>query len=44
VALVTITRDGLVEALRPRGMTFRETAPAPLRALPGRTLARDRLQ
>ncbi len=44
VALVTITREGLVEALRPTGMTFRETAPGPLRALPGRTLARDRLQ
>ena len=44
VALVTITREGLVEALRPLGMTFRETAPGPIRALPGRALARDRLQ
>ena len=44
VALVTITREGLVEALRPLGMTFRETAPGPIRTLPGRALARDRLQ
>jgi outer membrane protein assembly factor BamB len=44
VALVTITREGVVEALRPRGLTFRETALVPLRALPGRALARDRMQ
>ena len=44
VALVTITREGLVEALRPLAMTFREAAPGPIRALPGRALVRDRLQ
>lgn len=44
VALVTITREGVVEALRPRGMTFRETPLEPLRGLPGRALARDRIQ
>ena len=43
VGLVTITREGVVEALRPRGLLFRETALAPLRALPGRVLGRDRL-
>lgn len=44
VALVTITREGVVEALRPAGMTFREATLVPLRALPGLALARDRLQ
>jgi outer membrane protein assembly factor BamB len=41
VALVTITRDGLVEGLRPTGMMFREVAPTPLAALPGRVLTRE---
>ena len=44
VGLVTITREGVVEALRPRGLTFRETTLVPLRTLPGRVLARDRMQ
>jgi outer membrane protein assembly factor BamB len=44
VALVTITREGVVEALRPTGLMFRETALVPIPALPGRTLARERIQ
>ncbi|NOT25321.1 MAG: PQQ-binding-like beta-propeller repeat protein [Acidobacteria bacterium] len=43
VGLVTITREGVVEALRPRGLVFRDTPLVPLRALPGRMLARDRM-
>ncbi len=43
VALVTITREGVVEALRPAAMMFREAALAPLSALPGRTIARERI-
>ena len=41
VAMVTITREGVVEALRPAGMMFREAAMVPLAALPGRALRRD---
>ena len=41
VAMVTITREGVVEALRPAGMVFREAATVPLAALPGRTLRRE---
>lgn len=41
VALVTITRDGLVEGLRPTAMQFREPANAPLGPLPGRPLTRE---
>ncbi len=41
VALVTITRDGLVEGLRPTAMQFREPAAAALGALPGRPLMRE---
>ena len=44
VALVTITREGVVEALRPVGVIFREAAPVALPALPGRLLARERAQ
>jgi len=44
VALVTITREGVVEALRPTGVTFREAALTPFSTLPGRTVARERLQ
>lgn len=44
VGLVTITREGVVEALRPRGLMYREAPLTPLRALPGRVLARDRIQ
>ena len=42
VALVLITREGVVEALRPTGMMFREAALIPLAGLPGRSLARER--
>ena len=44
VALVTITREGVVEALRPTGIMFREAALVPVTTLPGRTLARERMQ
>ena len=44
VAVVTITREGVVEALRPVGVMFREAALVPVTAMPGRTLARERLQ
>ena len=44
VALVTITREGVIEALRPAAVTFRETALTPLAALPGRMIARERLR
>ena len=43
VAMVTVTREGVVEALRPTGMMFREAASVPLTVLPGRTLSRERL-
>ena len=41
VGLVTITRDGLVEGLRPTAMLFREPATTPLALLPGRPLTRE---
>jgi outer membrane protein assembly factor BamB len=44
VAIVMITREGVVEALRPSGRMFRETALVPIAALPGRPLARERIQ
>ena len=44
VALVTITREGVVEALRPIGMMFREAALVPVTTMPGRALARERAQ
>ena len=44
VALVTITREGVVEALRPAGVMFREAALVSIPALPGRALARERIQ
>lgn len=44
VAFVTITREGVVEALRPRAMIFRDPAPVPLGSLPGRPLARERVR
>jgi outer membrane protein assembly factor BamB len=44
VSLVTITREGVVEASRPAGLMFREAALAPLTALPGRPVVRDKLQ
>lgn len=44
VALVTITREGVVEALRPAGVMFRAAALVPILALPGRILPRERIQ
>lgn len=44
VALVTITREGVVEALRPAGVMFREAALVPIATMPGRALARERTQ
>lgn len=44
VALVTVTREGVVEAFRPAGLLFRETAAAPVSALPGRALVRERIE
>jgi outer membrane protein assembly factor BamB len=41
VAIVTITRDGLVEGLRPTAMMFREPAVTPVAGYPGRALARE---
>lgn len=43
VALVTVTRDGRVTALRPEQMMMRDPKLAPLPELPGRRLDRDRL-
>ena len=42
VGLVTITREGVVEALRPAGVMFRDAALVPIATLPGRALARER--
>jgi outer membrane protein assembly factor BamB len=42
VALVVMTADGRVIGLRPTGMLFRETPPAPLVELPGKPLTRER--
>ena len=44
VSMVSITREGVVEAVRPAGLMFRETALLPVTALPGRPVARERLQ
>ncbi len=44
VSLVSITREGVVEARRPAGLMFRETALLPMTALPGRAVARERIQ
>lgn len=41
VAAAVLTRDGRLFALRPIGMTFRETPPAPFVQLPGRRLDRE---
>jgi hypothetical protein len=43
VSLVSITREGVVEALRPAGLMFREAALLPMTALPGRPVAREKL-
>ncbi len=44
VAIVMITREGVVEAFRPTERMFRETALVPVAALPGRALTRERVQ
>jgi hypothetical protein len=44
VAMVTVTREGVVEAMRPAAMMFREEAVTPVASLPGRPLTRERLQ
>ena len=44
VSLVTVTREGVVDAFRPAGLMFREVAAAPVSALPGRGLARERIE
>jgi outer membrane protein assembly factor BamB len=44
VSMVSITREGVVEAVRPAGLMFRETALLPMTALPGRAVARERIQ
>jgi outer membrane protein assembly factor BamB len=42
VSFVTITREGVVEAMRATGLALREAAGTPLTALPGRQVARER--
>jgi len=42
VSFVTITREGVVEALRSAALTFRDAAAAPLPSLPGRQISRER--
>jgi hypothetical protein len=42
VSFVTITREGVVEALRATALTLREAAGTPMTALPGRQVARER--
>jgi outer membrane protein assembly factor BamB len=41
VAVVTMTREGVVEALRPTALLFREAAVTPWTELPGRPLPRE---
>ncbi len=41
VSLVTITRAGIVEGLRPTGLLFKEPVVTPLTPLPGRPLMRE---
>ena len=43
VTFVTVTREGVIEGLRSKGLMFREPAVAPLLYLPGRPLTRERL-
>jgi len=43
VGLVVITRDGRVIGLRPNSVIYREPAPVPLQALPGKALSREKL-
>jgi hypothetical protein len=44
VAVVTVTREGVIEALRPTSLMFREEKTAPIAALPGRALAREQIE
>jgi hypothetical protein len=44
VSLVTVTREGVVEAFRPAQLMFREAAAVPVSALPGRGLAREHIE
>ncbi|MGH9254720.1 MAG: PQQ-binding-like beta-propeller repeat protein [Vicinamibacterales bacterium] len=44
VAIITITREGVVEALRPTSLMFREEKAVAVSALPGRALARERIE
>jgi hypothetical protein len=41
VALVTITREGVIQALRPSALLFREGETEPVPVLPGRQLPRE---
>jgi len=43
VTLVTVTREGVVDAMRPTGLLFREAPTTPVTAVPGRALTRERL-
>lgn len=43
VSFVTITREGVVEALRSTGLNFRDAIATPFTQLPGRTVGRERL-
>ena len=43
VTFVTITREGVVEGMRSTALMYREAAPAPLAALPGRPLRLEQL-
>jgi hypothetical protein len=38
-----MTREGVVEAMRPIALMFREAAMAPLTSLPGRAVGRERV-
>ena len=44
VAFVMVTREGVVDAFRPAALMFRETGAVPVSALPGRGLARERME
>jgi hypothetical protein len=42
VSFVTITREGVVEAMRATALTLRELPGTPMTILPGRQIARER--
>ncbi|OFW17400.1 MAG: hypothetical protein A3F70_07495 [Acidobacteria bacterium RIFCSPLOWO2_12_FULL_67_14] len=44
VAFITLTREGVVEALRPAALMLREDKPVTPTALPGRALGRERVE